>query len=304
MGDPGGIGPEVTAKALSSIKPKDKNVRYKIIGDDFVFKHYRKRLPSYCEFYDVGRLTQRRWSLGKITKANGNASLEYLHVALDLLKQGVLQGLVTAPVAKEAIVKTQSNFIGHTELLAQHASTEHVGMMFVAEKLRTIIVTRHIPLKQVPKEINAQIVFDTINLTHNGLKQQFKIAHPRIAVCGLNPHAGENGLMGDEDVKQIVPAIKRARRRGMDVSGPYPADTLFVREKSRNYDCMVAMYHDQGLIPIKTLYFNELVNLTIGLPYIRTSPAHGTAFDIAGKNRANPSSMIHAIKLAEKLSLL
>ncbi len=175
-------------------------------------------------------------------------------------------------------------------------------MMFVGDSLRTIIVTRHIPVKKVASALNKKVIVDTICLANNALKKQFQIKNPRLAVCGLNPHAGEGGKIGREEITTIIPAIKACRQKKINVSGPFAADTLFKPSRTKDFDCIVAMYHDQGLIPVKSLYFDQVVNLTIGLPYIRTSPAHGTAFDIAGKNKADSSSMEAAIRLAIQLS--
>lgn len=301
IGDPGGIGPEVSVKALSKVAREFSKVQFFILGDAWIIESYRRRFPANCQIKDVTSLKKREWKPGRLTSAQGRASWGYLKEAVRCLADQDIHALVTAPVCKEAIVAHDASFVGHTELLAKSAKRDHVGMMFVAHKMRTIIVTRHVPLRKVPRLITEDLVFQTIMLTDEGLKKQFKIKRPRIAVCGLNPHAGENGLLGREDVEAIQPAIRRARRKHVNVEGPFPADTLFVTDHAKAYDCIVAMYHDQGLIPIKTLYFNELVNMTIGLPYVRTSPAHGTAFDIAGKDKANPSSMMEALRLAAKL---
>jgi len=209
---------------------------------------------------------------------------------------------VTAPVCKETICRFKPFFQGHTEFLSNAFGIKNVGMMFVAKNLRTILVTRHIPLGKVSKAINTQLVYETVSLANTTLKNQFRIKRPVIAVCGVNPHAGEGGTIGKEEINAVIPAIVKAKHNRINVQGPFAADTLFSPDISKRYDAVVAMYHDQGLIPVKTLYFTELVNLTVGLPFIRTSPAHGTAFDIAGKNRSNSSSMCEAIKLAVRLS--
>jgi len=174
--------------------------------------------------------------------------------------------------------------------------------MFVADKLKTVLATRHIPLSRVSKKITPALLTEVIHLAAVALQNYFKIKNPAIAVCGLNPHAGENGEMGKEEIQTIIPALQKIKRNGIDVRGPFSADTLFYPPISQKYDAIISMYHDQGLIAIKSLYFKNLVNLTIGLPFVRTSPAHGTAFDIAGKNKADPSSMQAAIKLALQLS--
>jgi len=301
QGDPGGIGPEVTAKALIKFK-QTPSIRFMVIGDQFVYKKYNKTNRRDVDFWDAKFLSPNDWKLGRISAMNGQASLQYLTIALDLLRTKTISALVTAPVSKEGIIQTVKNFTGHTEFLARHSRSKSVGMMFVGKSLRTIIVTRHIPLKKVPADINVNNVLETILLAHRALRTQFNIDRPRIAVCGLNPHAGEGGTMGTEEITAIIPAIQKARQMKMQVAGPFAADTLFRPIKIKEYDCIVAMYHDQGLIPVKSLYFDQVVNLTVGLPFIRTSPAHGTAFDIAGKNKADPSSMLEAIKLAVQLS--
>ncbi len=276
LGDLRGVGPEVVAKALDRWDIS-RLADFKIIGQPIITSPFT-------------------------AKHAGQLSLNYLQTAVDLLKKKEIDALVTAPVSKEAISTVDPTFQGHTEFLAKAFGVKNVGMLFVTDELRTIIVTRHIPLKDVSKTINRQNILSTIQLTHHTLQKQFGIPNPHLAVCGLNPHAGEGGTIGREEIQKIIPAIKQAQRKGIDVEGPFAADTLFSSGNSRRYDAVVAMYHDQGLIPIKTLAFRKAVNLTIGLPFVRTSPAHGTAFDIAGKNIADPSSMCEAIKLAVGLS--
>ena len=175
--------------------------------------------------------------------------------------------------------------------------------MFITDRLKTMVLTRHIPLHKVSVSIRAQDVYEGIRLMVDSLRKYFRKQNPRIAVCGLNPHAGEGGQIGTEELTKIIPAIKRAQKAGIAVTGPWPADTLFIPSRFQRFDAVLAMYHDQGLIPIKALYFSEVVNLTIGLPFVRTSPAHGTAFDIAGKNKADPASMTQAMKLALRLTV-
>ncbi|MCA9409414.1 MAG: 4-hydroxythreonine-4-phosphate dehydrogenase PdxA, partial [Candidatus Omnitrophica bacterium] len=245
---------------------------------------------------------QTKWRLGKPNRVSGQCSLDYLNSAVEFLKKKKISALVTAPVCKEAIAKFQPHFQGHTEYLADHFNKKNVGMLFVAQNLKTLIVTRHIPLKRVSQSITSSLLVKSIQMTDQALKDYFKIKRPRLAICGLNPHAGENGLLGREEQRIIIPVIKKLHSNRLHIEGPFPADTLFCPDKAKHYDAIIAMYHDQGLIPIKTLYFHKVVNLTIGLPVIRTSPSHGTAFDIAGKNCANPASMIEAIKLAAQLA--
>jgi len=301
LGDPSGIGPEVVARALA--KPSIRKLgHFKLIGDYAVYRKYSASYYKNCSFIDLKSVQPSRWRPGKPNNNTAKASLSALNTAVALFKHKEITSLVTAPVCKEAIRRIQSSFVGHTEFLADAFGRKNVGMMFVADHLRTIIVTRHIPLQKVSAQINALIVYKTIALTHRTLINIFKIKKPVIAVCGLNPHAGEGGTIGSEEIKKIIPAIKRGRRNKIDIRGPFAADTLFSPDIAHQFDAIVAMYHDQGLIPIKTLYFKKIVNLTIGLPLIRTSPAHGTAFDIAGKCKADPSSMCEAIKLAAQLT--
>lgn len=300
LGDPCGIGPEVVSKALSQFSSRNRT-HFLVIGDTPVFRYYFKNQKNVTFLY-LNRLPQKSFTIGKSNPAAAQASLWYLHKAIGLLHEKKINALVTAPVTKEGIFALGIPFYGHTEFLADAFKIKNFGMMFVAENLKMILVTRHIPLKAVSREINSKNVYATISLLALALKKYFKIAQPRIAVCGLNPHASEGGTIGTEETSKIIPAIHMARVKGMKVFGPFPSDTLFFPKFSAPYDAIVAMYHDQGLIPIKALYFSKLVNLTVGLPFIRTSPAHGTAFNIAGQKKADPSSMVEAIKLAEQLS--
>jgi 4-hydroxythreonine-4-phosphate dehydrogenase len=302
LGDPSGIGPEVVARALARPSIRGLGI-FKLIGDYAV---YRKHVSSdfrNCLFIDTAsHPSAAAWPVGRPNPVGARAALQALYAAVELLKKGEVSALVTAPVCKETISQIEPGFQGHTEFLAAAFGVQNVGMMFVAGGLRVIIVTRHIPLAQVSPSISVSSVFDTIHLTHQALKNIFKIENPTLAVCGLNPHAGEGGTIGREEITGIIPAIKKARRRKIDARGPFAADTLFSPDIAGRFDAVVAMYHDQGLTPVKTLAFRSLVNLTVGLPFIRTSPAHGTAFDIAGKNKADASSMGEAIKLAVQLS--
>jgi 4-hydroxythreonine-4-phosphate dehydrogenase len=249
-------------------------------------------------------------------KQAAEGSLKFLQKAIALIKEGAVDALVTAPLSKEAVSLYYSGFVGHTEYLAKAFGVKHFDMMFIAPQVRLTIVTRHVPLRDVPKLISVPAVFDAISLMTKTLKERFKIRNPKIAVLGLNPHAGESGLLGREDIKYILPAIRKAKAQGVNAKGPLPADTFFAFHRhfchsrgsyrrgeasGNSYDGIIAMYHDQGLVPLKGMYMKELVNFTAGLPFVRTSPAHGTAFDIAGKNKADPSSMIAAIKLACEL---
>jgi len=294
MGDPKGIGPEVVSKALAKLARMSPRLKHSgvncakqfhfiVIGD----KKILRRLPSSVEVIDVPY------------KTAGEGSLKFLDKAITLIKGGLADALVTAPLCKQAVSRYCPHFVGHTEYLAQAFKVKNFDMMFIAPGIRLTIVTRHVPLKDVPKLITQKGVFDSIVLMARTLKDSFKIRDPKIAVFGLNPHAGEGGLLGTEDLKAILPAILKAKAKGIRASGPWSADTFFAYQGS--YDGIIAMYHDQGLVPLKSMYMKQLVNFTAGLPFVRTSPAHGTAFDIAGKNKADPSSMFWALKLACEL---
>jgi len=279
MGDPRGIGPEVICRCLAK-KSLLSQGRFIVIGD----KRILGRLPASVEVVDVPY------------KTAGEGALKFLQKAIALIKEGRADALVTAPLSKEAVNLYHKGFVGHTEYLARAFGVKNFDMMFITRQARLTIVTRHVPLKDVPQLITQKAVFNAIALMTKTLKERFKIKSPKIAVLGLNPHAGEGGLLGSEDVKSILPAIRQAQVHGINALGPLPADTFFAFH--RHYDGIIAMYHDQGLGPLKTMDMKELINFTAGLPFVRTSPAHGTAFDIAGKNKADPSSMLAAIKFA------
>lgn len=298
MGDPCGIGPEVTAKALK--KFKNNAVQLTLIGDEVVFQRYFKGIQA--NFLDLKILDPKNFKPGQPNPQSDRASIAYLNAAIELLKNKSISGLVTAPLSKEAVGRTGISFQGHTEYLAEAFQVKKFGMLFVTPKLKTIIVTRHIPVNEVSRTLNPQNIFETIELVDQTLREFFKIPQPIIAVCGLNPHAGEGGTIGKEEIEKILPAIRQAVSVGIEATGPFAADTLFTSHNLKKMDAVVAMYHDQGLIPVKSLFFSEVVNMTAGLPFIRTSPAHGTAYDIAGKNKADASSMFHAIELASRLS--
>lgn len=274
MGDPSGIGPEVTLKALASPKVK-----------------------GLADFLVIGEESGPRGI------SSGRASLEYIDKALDIVCAGQADAIVTAPVSKSSIQKAAlPHFQGHTEYLAERTGTKKFAMMFVGGPLKVSLVTRHMALGRVPKALTARLVSDTISLTHEFLKDRFGIKFPRIGVCGLNPHAGELGMFGTEEIRVIGPAIRKLAKTIKNIRGPIPADTAFYDALNLKYDAVVAMYHDQALAPFKMLYFKNGVNVTLGLPFVRTSPDHGTAFEIAGKGIADPSSMIEAIVLACRLA--
>jgi 4-hydroxythreonine-4-phosphate dehydrogenase len=300
MGDPAGIGPEVTVKALSD-PLISKLAHFQVIGDFFVIDKIRKSLRAKPEIslLDLANVNTTNFAFGIQKPAFGKAAMEYIDKALELLKAGEADALVTAPVNKSSIRSAGfKEFEGHTEYLAKMTASNEFAMMFVGKDLKITLVTRHIALKDVPGAITADLICRTIRLTHEHLKKYFGIEGPRIAVAGLNPHASDNGLFGDEEERIIIPAIKKASIGIKNIYGPLPADVVFYEALRGEFDAVVAMYHDQALAPFKTLYFNDGVNMTLGLPFIRTSPDHGTAFDIAGKGIADPTSMKEAIKLA------
>ncbi|NLE65168.1 MAG: 4-hydroxythreonine-4-phosphate dehydrogenase PdxA [Elusimicrobia bacterium] len=300
LGDPAGIGPEVAAKALSVLR-WPRGVEPLVIGNEKVFDRFWPRQKDRPAFLHLASSLRGRHVLGSPTRESGRDSLLYLQYAVDLLKENRVHGLVTGPVSKESVARFSPGFRGHTTFLAEAFDRRDVEMLFVADDLRMVLVTRHVALSQVPKMVTVSKLLSVLRTSHCFLVEHLRVRHPRIAVLGLNPHAGEAGHMGREEDRVIAPALRKARALDMDVQGPFPADTFFEVGNRKGYDLIVAMYHDQGLVALKALYFDRLVNLTAGLPFIRTSPAHGTAFGIAGKGVAHPGSMRAAIDLAARL---
>ena len=304
MGDPAGVGPEVALKALAN--PKVQGLaNFFLVGDGFVIDKVCKdlRIELKANLVDLANVSPATFSYGRPDPIFGKAAIEYTDKALDLIKKKEAGSLVTAPINKASVRAAGfSDFEGHTEYLAQRTQTRNYAMMFVGEDLKVTLVTRHIALKDVPGSVTVEAVYNVIALTHKYLKDYFKISNPRIGVSGLNPHAGEGGAFGDEEIKAISPAIQRAAKDFKAVTGPIPADIIFRDALDKKFDAVIAMYHDQGLAPFKMLYFKNGVNMTLGLPFVRTSPDHGTAFNIAGKGIADPGSMIEAIRLACRLA--
>lgn len=318
MGDPGGIGAEVIIKALAdtSLRARGRFVIYGLLepltyaADLAELSPYWHRRPheearsfdAEVVIADFDELNYDGRSASKPSVDAGRASMRFLDEAIADLRAGRLDALVTGPIDKTAWQLAGYEFPGHTELLAKRFRTRRVSMMFVGGPLRIALASIHEPLFELRNSFTIGMVFQPIDLLHEALRDWFGIAEPKIAVAGLNPHAGENGRFGDEEIRVIEPAIEMARHAGINAVGPFPADTLFYRAANAEFDGVVAMYHDQGLIPIKLLAFDRAVNVTIGLPVIRTSVDHGTAYDIAGKNRADPGSMKEAIRLAIDLA--
>jgi 4-hydroxythreonine-4-phosphate dehydrogenase len=287
-GEPAGIGPELCER----IAAQDLGARVVVIGDRSLFKsgeveHVPLRHPAIA---------------GKLDPANSAYVLAVLDRAIAGCLAGEFDAMVTAPVQKSVINDAGIAFTGHTEYLAEHARAAHVVMMLVGGGLRVALATTHLPLSEVPRAIQRQDLVKTLRVIHADLKNRFHIAHPRILVAGLNPHSGESGHFGHEDAEVITPAIADARAEGIDASGPLPADTMFVPHRLKGADAVLAMYHDQGLPVLKYASFGEGVNVTLGLPFVRTSVDHGTALDIAGTGRADPGSLIEAVKLAIQLA--
>ena len=317
MGDPAGIGPEVVLKALQ-VMPAD--CRAVVLGDLAVLQETATRLGSALVPYawQVGepyptspqrvpvlmlsQLTAPERIPGRPSPSGGAASYRYVETGIRLTLDDTLDGLVTAPISKAMWHAAGHHYPGHTELLAALTETRDVRMMLVGKQLRVILVTTHIPLAQVPQTLSCERIEKTIALAATHLSRFHGLPNPRRAVAGLNPHAGEAGAFGDEEQRVIQPAVERARTQGLRVAGPFPADTVFVRAVNGEFDGVICLYHDQGLIPLKLLAWEDGVNVTLGLPIVRTSPDHGTAFDIAGQGKASPCSMQAAITLAAEMA--
>lgn len=255
--------------------------------------------PEPVVIFDVGDLCAGV-AFGKLSAIAGRAAATFIETGVELCLEKKLDAMATAPINKEALKLAGIPFPGHTEMLTALCGARRSLMCFFANDVRVVLLTIHLSLADAIRAITRARVIETIELTHSEM-QRFGIANPRLAVCGLNPHAGEHGLFGEEEIREINPAIQDCRARGINVSGAFPADTIFVRAARGQFDTVIACYHDQGLVAVKCLAFGEAVNVTLGLPIIRTSVDHGTAFDIAGSGTADPGSMICAIKLAAKL---
>jgi len=303
MGDAAGIGPEVILKALDDKEVKKPGARFLIIGDKKVMENNSHKLniplAKQANILDLSNINHK-FRAGRVDRELGRAAVEYIEKGVQLAQKKKIDALVTAPVNKEAMNLAGYDYSGHTQLLAELTGVKDVAMMFGSSFFNVVLVTTHLPLREVSSLLTKQRVYKTIKLSNDFFKKYFK-KKARIGVAGFNPHAGEKGLFGSEE-KEIEKAVKKARQEGMKIEGPLPADVLFHQAYSKKYEVVIAMYHDQGLIPFKMLAFDKGVNITLGLPIIRTSPDHGTAFDIAGKGIANPGSMVEAIKMAEFLS--
>ena len=325
MGDPAGIGAEIIVKALSrkEIYKKSKPIA---IGSKCVINDAIKFIPSnlklnviknieeikgefgIIDFIDLDNIKLDEFNYGKISAKAGQASLDYIYKGIDLAMKGLVNAVVTGPIHKEAIKAAGSPFAGHTEIFASRTKTKNYAMMLVDDNLRVIHVSTHVSLRQACDLVKKERVLTVIRLAEKALKD-LGIKNPKIGVAGLNPHAGEGGLFGKEEIEEIIPSIVQAKKEGINVEGPIPPDTIFSKTIGRQYDISVVMYHDQGHIPMKVIGFKynkkidkwstiSGVNITVGLPIIRTSVDHGVAFDKAGEGSANEESMLEAIKMA------
>ncbi len=319
LGDPAGVGPEVILKALSE-PAIYKACRPVVLGDLGVLERTRAKGPASrinlipwdvaeplphssrtVPVLALSRLSSRDSRPGRPSKACGNAAYNYITAAVKLIQTGAADAMATAPINKRILHLAGHRYPGHTELLAELTATRECRMMMLGQQLKVVLVTVHLPLAQVSETLSTRQVRITLELTERALRKSFGLSRPRLAVTGLNPHAGEDGIFGLEEKRIILPAIKAARQRGIRAYGPFAADGLFHQAVAGEYDAVVCMYHDQGLIPLKLLHFFDGVSLTLGLPIIRTSVDHGTAYDIAGKDKADSSSMKGAILMASQL---
>ncbi|GHC21691.1 4-hydroxythreonine-4-phosphate dehydrogenase [Kushneria pakistanensis] len=319
MGDPAGVGPEIVVRLACA--PRAGDTPLLVIGDIkrlrgvadqlglaltlFPIRHPdelgdRGLTPGQLAVLPAGEPLPPDLPWGRVDARAGAAAYAYVNRAIDLAFEGSISAIVTAPLNKAAMAAAGITYPGHTEILADRAGTQDFGMMLANDELRVMLVSIHLSLRQAIEAVTPARELRAIRLAARAC-HAYGIAEPRIAVAGLNPHAGEGGLFGDEDKAIIAPAIARARAEGIDASGPWPSDTVFMNARRGHFDAVVAQYHDQGLIPVKYLGVENGVNITVGLPFVRTSVDHGTAFDIAGTGRADPSSLFYALKQAEAM---
>lgn len=299
LGDPAGIGPEVTARALARKRPRGGAI---LVGDPLSVP---RALRAGLRGLDWVPVQRAGWRLGRPSAASGALAHASVVEAVRSVQLGEARGLVTAPLSKEALHKAGHRYAGHTELLAElsRLKADQVGMLLVGGGLRVFLVSRHVSLKKALSAVTRPKLDRALQLCADGLRSSFGLKRPRIALAALNPHAGEAGAFGDEEQRVLAPWVRaRSRGRAYQLSGPWPADTLFVQAARGAHDAVLCLYHDQGLIPLKLLAFDSGVNVTLGLPFVRTSPDHGTAYDLAGKGKADPGSMLAALDLADKLA--
>jgi 4-hydroxythreonine-4-phosphate dehydrogenase len=295
MGEPGGIGPDVAIAAYQALNGVAGKHPLRFVGDPEIFRN----VPDNCIV--ASRPLIEKNVPGRAQAANTPAVIDAIDTAVALAMSGAAAAVVTAPIHKASLLQGGFEYAGHTKYLAQITGADRAVMMLAGAGLRVVPLTIHIPLADVPARITMLAIVETGEIVLRALKHDFKIANPRLAICGLNPHAGEDGEIGREERDIIAPAAEALRAEG-SVLGPLPADTMFHEEARARYDAALCMYHDQALIPLKTLAFWDGVNITLGLPIVRTSPDHGTALDIAGKGKADPRSMIAAIRMAADMA--
>ena len=315
MGDPAGIGPEIVAKLYADPTPLPTTL---VLGDEGIIKRaiHLLALPLTVRVIDspeefqstLGTINVISLSrlpdnlpFGQLDARAGQAAYDYIRAGIDLALQKRIRAVVTAPINKEALKLADIHYPGHTEILADFSGTKDFAMMLMNEELRVILVTIHVSLREAIEQLTVERELTTLRLAHRAMTQ-LGIPHPRIAVAGLNPHAGEHGLFGNEDELIIKPALQQAQAEGIEASGPWPGDTVFMHARQGRFDIVVAQYHDQGLIPVKYLGVDEGVNITVGLPFVRTSVDHGTAFDIAGTGKASYASLRVAVEQAALLA--
>lgn len=319
MGDPCGIGPEVIVKGLLD-RALYTRCRAFVIGDGRRMSQAAGQFEPGLSIRPIKTLADARFlegtldvlesspeplpslTYGQPDPAAAHAALQAITVAAEMALRGEIDGIATAPINKEGMKAIGFSFPGHTEFLADIAKTDRFAMMMVGGGLKITLTTIHLALRDAITQVRKETILDAIRLTDTAMKKDFGLERPKIAVTALNPHAGERGIFGDEERREVLPAVETAVKEGVNASGPFPADTLFYQLKSGRFDAAVALFHDQALIPIKLLAFGDAVNVTIGLPFIRTSVDHGTAYDIAGKGVADPGSLRTALKLAAEMA--
>jgi 4-hydroxythreonine-4-phosphate dehydrogenase len=319
MGDPAGIGPELCLKVVAAGNLQS-DTALTIVGSLAVLEHVASQTniqlkakraaepatqPGEAVIVDLDNMTPEKASKHVATMEGGQASIEYIEESVEYILQGKGDALVTAPINKQATALAGSSFPGHTEMLAELTDSEKPVMLLMNDHLKVVFATTHMALKDVALHLTPDSIFDKASVLNNALRDYFGISHPRIAICALNPHGSDGGRFGDEEERIVRPAIDRLQNEGYAASGPWPSDTLFSEAVKQNspYDGVVAMYHDQGMIPIKLGGLSGVVNVTLNLPIIRTSPGHGTAYDIAGRGIADAGSMEKAIYVAHKMAM-
>ena len=314
-GDINGIGPEISIKAINKLYSEEKYKLTLVIPKN-VFEYYRKQIQitfpynisdsvlnseihnGKVSILDIG---DSELKVGKITQNSGLSSFKAIIKAYELINNKLGSAMITSPISKEAWLKGGIEFTGHTELLANLTNAQNYGMMFISKGFKALLTTIHIPINSISENISIQKIMDTVTQAHTTLENDLKIKNPKIAVLGLNPHAGENGQLGNEEIEIIIPAIKIIKEKGINVEGPFVPDAFFGTKTHNKFDITIGIYHDQVLIPFKLLSFDEGVNYTAGLPIVRTSPDHGTAFDISQKLVANPNSIIESFNWAREI---